>query len=713
MTVLLMALAADGAAAELCYPPLQPAPVRPAGEGQNIILNADLVESKENEWMRLEGKVEMHQAERRILADHLSYTQQQGGGSAEGNVLIEQPDLKVSGAVAVFDVKRDQAQISNASYQLFGRAGHGEAKVIEVDGRDKLELRNARYTTCELGKESWWMSARRIVLDKANNNGDAYGMTVRFKQVPIMYLPYVNFALGERKSGMLAPSYGNSDRRGKELMLPIYWNIAPNRDATITPHYMSKRGWQLQSEYRYLLANGQGKLNLDYLDDDAMTGEMRALAAIKHEGGVGKRWWGKLDAVSVSDPEYLRDMGGGALMSGSTSVLNRYLTLSRYGRNFGVKLTMQDFQPLMYSLGSAPNLYRREPQLLLSGEKALSERMNFALGTELVNFARNDGLTATRMDLNPALNYRVDAGWGYAEPRLAWRYTQYWLNGQAYDGKENALRSLPIVSLDSGIVAERSYLGSGLIHTIEPRFYYLYVPYRDQSGLVMDRAGRDILFDTAQAELNYEQQFNTNRFVGADRQGDANQFNWGVQSRLINSGNGQELITGALGQTVFLADTQVTLPGHAPITAGRSDIYGALGSSYRGWRVDATGQWREAEQKPTAAHLRVGYGEGTRMLRATMSYRDQLVKQGEVIGRWPLTERWRVMGHVIHSFLQNRTLQAAAGVEYDSCCWAFRFAGRRYVNGISGQESRMIGFELELKGLANVGSNMASFSTFN
>lgn len=713
MAVLLMLLATDVGAAELCYPPLLTIPPRPAGSGQDIVLNADVVESKENEWMRLEGKVEMYQGERRILADHLSYTQKEGGGSAEGNVLIEQPDLKVSGAVAVFDVSRDQAQITHAKYQMFGRPGHGEARVIEVDGREKLELRNARYTTCELGNEAWWMSARRIVLDKANNNGDAYGMTVRFKQVPIIYLPYVNFALGERKSGMLAPSYGNSDRRGKELVLPFYWNIAPNMDATITPHYMSKRGWQLQTEYRYLLASGQGKLNLDYLNEDAMTGETRALASLKHEGSVGKRWWGKMDAVSVTDQQYLRDMGGGTLMPTSTSVLNRYLTLSRYGRDFGIQLTMQDFQPLMNSLGSAPGLYRREPQLVLSGEKALTGRMNFALSSELVNFARNDGMSATRVDWNPSVNYRADAGWGYLEPRVAWRHTQYWLNGQPDSNRDNPVRSLPIISLDSGIVAERSYSQSGLLHTIEPRFYYLYVPYRNQTGRILDSSGRDILFDTAMAELNYEQQFNTNRFVGADRQGDANQFNWGVQSRLIRSENGQELITAALGQTVFLTNSKVTLPGQTPITAGRSDIYGALGSSYRGWRVDATGQWRESEQKPTAAHLRVGYSEGTRLLRATMSYRDQFVKQGELIGRWPVSDRWRVMGHVIHSFLQNRTLQAAAGLEYDSCCWAFRFAGRRYVNGISGQESRMIGFELELKGLANVGSNMASFSTFN
>lgn len=699
-------------AAEICYPPAQPASDRQPDDSQEIVLDADVVESRENEWIRLQGTVDMLQGDRRIRADNLQYSQMTGGGNAEGNVHISQPDLQISGSVAVFDMQGERAQINNADYLMLGRPGHGIAKQIRVEGRDRIEMHGARYTTCAPNKEVWWLSARRIVLDKANNNGEAYGTTIRFKQVPIIYLPYINFALGERKSGLLAPSYGNSDRRGFTFQIPIYWNAATNHDVTLTPYYMSKRGWMLQSEYRYLLPSGTGKLHIDYLSRDNETGEARGMSSLTHQGRLGKSWWAELDYKEVTDQYYVRDMGGLVIPS-STSIIDRHLMLSRYGRNFGIDLVWQGFQPLAYSVGRTTPLYYREPQIILRGEKALSGRVTTELATELVNFTGSNGLAATRLDMAPALSYRADAGWGFVEPKMAWRYTQYWLSGSNSPADQSPTRSLPIISLDTGVVTERSYSAGRWLHTIEPRLYYLYVPYRDQTGLIRDRSGNDVLFDTARAELNYEQQFNTNRYVGADRQGDANQFNWGVQSRLINGHSGQEVLTAALGQTVYLVETQVTLPGQSPVAAGRSDLFGSLAANYKAWRLDGTGQWREAENKPTAAHLRMTYREQERSLRASVSYREGLVKQGELIGRWPVSTNWKLMGHVIHSFLQSRTLQAAVGAEYSDCCWAARLAARRFVNGLTGQTSQTIGFELELKGLANFGSNMASFSSFN
>lgn len=708
--LLLATLSCSAQGAEVCYPPEKIPETTTVPEDKTIVLDADEVEAKENEWIHLHGTVNLTQGNRKIHSDELRYVQTTGEGSALGHVEIRQPGLEMEGSVANFDTLSERAQINAATYRMLGSPGHGGAEQIKVLSRDRIELRQAKYSTCPEGNETWWFKARHIILDKANNEGEAYGATLRFMGLPLGYLPYINFSLGARKTGILAPSYSTSDRRGVALSIPFYWNIAPNLDLTVTPHYMSKRGLQMQGEFRYLTQHHDGSVKVEYLNRDDLTGEPRGMLTLKQQGEFAGKWWSELDYKGVSDQLYVRDMGGG-ISSTSVSVLERRLEFSQYGEALGIRLGLQSFQPLGNSLAGKSPLYRRAPQLLVHNSTKLAAGLRADVDAEMVYFDRDSGVTATRLDARPQLRYRKESGWGFIEPRLAWRATQYLLNGQHPDDSGQPMRSLPIASLDSGVVIERSYRKGEWLHTVEPRLYYLYVPYRDQSGLIRAPDGSRVMFDSALAELSYEQQFNTNRYLGADLQGDANQMNWGIQTRLINTALGQERVTAAIGQTVYLSDAKVALPGQTPVKAGRSDLIGNFTGRYADWRLELNGQWRENQSTPSAGNMRLSFRKGQRNLLMALNYRENLVKQAEFSGGMPIGSHWKVMGHLIQSLTTNQILQQAVGFEYSDCCWAVRLAARRYTNGLSGYTSQTFGIQLEFKGLANVGAEMPELAS--
>jgi len=262
-------------------------------------------------------------------------------------------------------------------------------------------------------------------------------------------------------------------------------------------------------------------------------------------------------------------------------------------------------------------------------------------------------------------------------------------------------RTTPLYSIDSGIFLEReiSFGEHSFLQTLEPRIFYLRVPYRDQSNLP--------LFDTGLFDFSFAQLFRENRFTSVDRIGDANQLSAAVTSRLIDQTTGREWLSGSLGQIFYLEDQRVTLGG-PPIDSRTSD-YVAEASSHlsKRWSTTADLQWNTDIHKADKGDLLFRYNMDDRHLfNAGYRYtRDQLT-QTDLSFLWLLNPRWQLLGRWNYSQRDHRTLESLAGVQYESCCWVFRVTTRRYVSDVAGNSNHSIYFQLELKGLGNIGQSL-------
>lgn len=645
------------------------------------------------------GEVVVLQSGRRIEADQARYDQANDLLDLDGNVRLYTDDMALNGHRASFRPASDSGEIHDAQYHFRRHHAFGRADVIVMRDPEHTELTGATYTTCDPDKVDWLLKARRIALDESTNTGEARNLTVEFKGVPFLYLPYLNFPLQGRKTGLLPPTLGSSDKTGTDISLPWYWNIAPNYDATLTPRYMSARGIQWQGEFRYLHPDNRGQFDMEVLPgDDRYDDKDRSYTSYQHDGRFGAGWNYGIVYHGVSDVDYFNDLGNSQARA-STTHLERRIDLAYRGSGWDFLGRVQGYQTLS---GSAP--YQRLPQLRLNA--ATPDRRNslrYDLASELVHFAHDDTNrpTGSRLDLTPAISLPLEGAAWFLTPRLALRHTQYQLQNQP--GNEAPTRTIPIVSLDGGLFFERdlSLGGRPLLQTLEPRLYYLYVPYRAQDELPR--------FDTGAYDFTFAQLFRDNRFSGPDRQGDADQVTLALTSRLLDPYSGKERLRASLGQIHYFAERRVTLDGSAPLTRQSSDIVAELGVNPRhGLDFAATLRWNPQAERDEVLTGRARYApDRNHLLSFDYRYRrDQELRQTDIVAYWPLTPRWRVLGRWNYDLRLNRTLETVAGVAWEDCCWALNFAVRQRLDTVSIDSNHSVMLTLELKGLSSFGRRL-------
>ncbi|OGT19371.1 MAG: hypothetical protein A2V90_05640 [Gammaproteobacteria bacterium RBG_16_57_12] len=691
--------------AEECYVPLASPIVEQAADSEDITISADEGEIKNRSYFSLQGGVELIQSGRIIHADKVIYDRQTEQLTASGEVHFQELNFDLTGQSATIDMATDRGVLTDVDYRLFDRRARGQAAQVELEGKERIHLKGASYTTCPPGQDDWMLSTRDLVLDRARDVGTAKHIVLRAGGVPVLYLPYLNFPLGNRKTGILFPDYSHSDSTGSTIAVPFYWNIAPHRDATITPRFMARRGSELLGEFRYLNPASRGQLNLEYLEHDDVYQDRRGLYQLKHQGTLGRGWYTDVGLKRVSDNDYLRDLGSNLAVT-STSYLEQMGEIGYGSRTLGVKLRAQDFQLLDTSIDP----YRRLPQVLLrvSPQPAL-RGVHYDFAGEYVQFKRNQGLTGDRLDLYPALSYPLDGMSAYLHPRLGYRHTAYRLSDQASSSDDAPSRGLPVFSLDSGVFLERWFdtVQHPYLHSLEPRLYYLYVPYREQAGMIRDSNGNDAVFDTYVPDFSFEQMFRDNRFIGADRMGDANQATLALTSRLLDQQQGIEHVSVSIGRRYYLDDPRVSMPGSTD-PAAPADIMAMLQANFLGhWRFDSLGQWDRDEDNLRKGRLNLLYRrDNQHVARLSFNYVRDTLKQSDLALRWPLVHRWSLFGRWQYSFDLDRTLEGFGGLEYNSCCWMTRIASRHYVLDSQGTTDTTFLLQVELKGLANVGTQM-------
>jgi LPS-assembly protein len=670
-----------------------------AGKDGPLFLTADKIESTAPDVVEASGKVEARQNGMNFYANWLRYDTTLNSLDARGQVRVEESMLQVQGESLKLNLATYAGEMIKPVYQLPARQSRGAAERIDFIDRERFQMDDATYTTCPVDNDDWFLKVDSLDIDQGRNVGTARNASLRFLGVPILYTPWMDFALNdERKSGVLAPTFGTTERSGLDILVPYYLNLAPNYDATLYPRLLSKRGVQLGAEVRYLLPDLAGENRFEYLPDDNQAKRSRWSVALKNEYRISDRTQAGMNFNRVSDDDYFRDLSNLIATTSQTHVSQEaWLTTRR--EHWQAELRAQSFQTLQDSTAApVEEPYDRLPQARLGMAYTLPYGMEFRLDAEATHFAHSTKTEGTRALAYPTLRLPLTNSFGFLTPQIGWHSSYYALDSSAPE--ERISRNLPIFSLDSGVTFERPFEfgGDSFTQTLEPRAYYVYAPFRDQTDIP--------IFDTAQLDFSYAQMFTENQFIGGDRINDANQLTLAVTSRFVETDSGLERLQVTLGQRYYFSSQQVTLPGVAPRTTNATDLLAAVGGQItRDWRVDTA--WQLDTESGTTIRQNIGASyRPTPGRTLNLSYRfiDQTTEQVDFSGQWPLAPRWYGMFRYNYSMRDNKLVEGLAGLEYNGGCWAIRGVFQRLATK-EDQTTDALFFQLELNGMGRIGSN--------
>jgi len=669
--------------------------------------SADSVQTKDG-IVTLNGATEITYQNRKLTAENSRYNRDTGEVDIDGSLTYESDGVRLNSNDATFDLNQNIFATGPSDYELNlgSMRATGRASAMSRNAEGLFRLENATYSTCPPGDTSWYIKADSITLDPDAGIGTAKNIRLRFKGVPLLALPRFSFPISpQRKTGFLAPILASNDATGIELHVPWYWNIRPNLDATLTPRYMTRKGLQLQGELRYVNAQGNWQLDSEYLYDDkvALENRHRRFSRLRHQGEFLQNWTTALDASAVSDKDYFEDLGD-SLSIASITHLERRADLVYQDKFYRFMTRLQSYQTVDEAIEADERPYRRLPQFLFTADWP-----RFAWGGkpsvdgELVYFDRDSSITGSRFDIHPRISLPVNRDAWFFYPTLSARYTYYSLS-DTDEAPSEINRTLAAAAIDTGLFFDRPTDDDGSLQTLEPRLFFLSVPFREQ---------RDIpVFDSSELDFNISQLFRENRFSGADRVGDANQISAALTTRFIDGPTGREDLRASVGQIFYFDDRRVNLAGDAIDTGSTSDFVAELAAELDdNWLVRANIQFDPDNRNTVRSSALLSYQpDRNRILNLAHRNVDTgssaETEQLDFSFVWPIKDQWRVAGRWNYSLDSNRSIENMLGIEYESCCWAFRFATRRFVSDDGLDHDNSYYFQLVLKGLAPVGDNV-------
>jgi LPS-assembly protein len=708
------------------------------------------------------GDVVIRQGDRQFKADRVDVDSHKNL-KGQGGVDYTDPIVHILGAGGDYS-PTGGADFKSAQFELLQRPARGTAETMNLTPEGILNLKDVTFTTCPANDKSWMLSADDITLDTRAKVGEAHDAKIEFKGVPILYLPYLSFPLGdERKSGFLYPLLGENSRSGLVIGAPYYWNIAPNMDFTAEPIEYSRRNIDLGGDFRYLEPDSKGELLWHYLPDDTVFGGSRSDVRLRDQADLADNLRFSVDAENVSDSQYFQDFSQGPEGT-STAFVERRATLSYRDDNWRIDGEAQQYETIDNTLTIASRPYARTPSLTASGDYSWGPEgiLHYGLDSEITNFDRDISnipfcavpvnvvgnvspcVTGWRMGIAPKASLDFSGPGYFVRPSVSYSATQYELDHTLYNEDRSPSRNLPIASIDTGLQFERD-MGSSADRrlTLEPRMMYLYVPYRNQNDLPV--------FDTALPDLVPVELFRNNRYVGADRVSDADQVAMGITSRLLDGHDGRQFLALTIGQIYYFETPRVTLPYEVPQTGVRSDFVTQLAiNAFQNWNSNIGLQWDPESSQFERADVNIQYkpdtnqvinvayrfergtihpasqcniidADGTQNSALTSAQYSQAgicgFEQVEVSGAWPIAGHWNAFAREVYSLQDKQPLESFAGFEYGSCCWRVRFGARRYISRRpltpqsteAGPQDTAAWLQLELTGLASVGSASDTF----
>jgi LPS-assembly protein len=676
------------------------------GTGEAVFLRADRLEGTGQQWVEASGKAELRSRRKTVLADWLHYDIASDEVWAKGDVTVRSGIDWITGPEVKFNRATDIGFFTTPDFHVGENASRGSAKEILFKGPDRYELKDASYTTCVAGDDDWYLRSADVDLDRSRLVGIAHDATVYFKGEPILYAPFLDFPLSnDRKSGFLTSALGSSSSRGFEMSLPYYFNLAPNYDTTLTPRLMTRRGLQVGDQFRYLFPGIAGETNVEVLQD-RVTDTFRYLLAWQHNETFSflPGLSGYLNLEKVSDSSYFTDLSD-RLANTSQTNLPREGGFGYSNGPFSTLVRLQAFQTLQDPNNPITPPYWREPQVLVNLNPVDWGALEFAGNGEYVSFHQPTLVNGQRIMLYPTVSWSQRGNAWFVTAKTGLSMTHYDLSETTPEGS-HINRVLPITSLDTGLVFERDadYFGRSWTQTLEPRAYYVYIPYRLQSEIPN--------FDSADDDFNFSQLFTENRYLGNDRIGDTSQLTLAATTRLLDPVSGDERLRVAVGQRYYFEDQQVTL--NEPLrTQNTSDVLLTAESRLSDYWT-AAGLYQVNLAHPQTDELDFGIRwqpSAGKVINFSYDYIRQQqddnnlpLKQFDISGQWPIGN-WSLIGRWNYSLIEpKQTLQGVIGLEYNGGCWVFRVVAQRLVTATQTTSSSVY-VQLELNGLARIGTN--------
>jgi LPS-assembly protein len=705
---------------------LSATPVERANAATDV--SADTLDVKKDKQTIFSGNVELVHGDQWLNTDKVTFNHDSEQYVTEGQVRYQDRGVRFTAQSASGDQKADTLKLGQVHYQFNDELGNGVADTAVMKGEIGT-LTNATYSTCPPAQRQWEFSASRIAVNNETATGVAHNVTLRLGGIPVIWLPVISFPTdNKRRTGILSPTIGRDDRNGLDLKLPVYLNLAPNYDATITPRWLSKRGLMVEGEFRYLTPRSTGRFNgtflpNDQIHDDRVHGRDRSFLSWQNYTTIDRHWYTAANLNSVSDKFYLGDFGDSI---DSTSISLVESTLGAYGRGryWTASVSAESWQIASPLLADGDEPYRRLPRLQATAFKPISRWFEAGLNFEAVRFS-HDSLDAAnpanavrydggnRVDFQPYIRFPFGGNAWFVTPQLAWRYTSYSsLDGQPVElgAGTSATRSLPIVSLDAGAYFERDFgwHGKSYVQTLEPRLYYLRVPYRNQLELP--------IFDTRELTFGWTSLFRDNSFGGADRQSDANQLALALTTRILSAADGRERLSAGIGRINYFDPPRVKLLPGSPDPSDNGSAWVATVDLAVSdwWTLGLTQQWDPDHQRTDLSSVRsqLRLHNGT-IINTAYRYRRNTPNQADALEQTdlsfviPVNPNWNLYGRWNYSLHDNQTIEALGGFEWKSCCVAVRVLGRQYIRSFDSRQNLGLYLEIELNGLGSFGRDTA------
>lgn len=683
------------------------------------VIEGEQISGRPDRELRLQRQVEVTRGQTIINADQAYYDIVDDRVEAGGDVRVLRAGDRFNGNSLKLKLDTGIGYMDSIVYRLLKRNAQGHAERIDFESEDVTTISQGVYTTCNGPDPDWYLKASKLTLDDGAGIGRARNAVLIFKGVPVAGTPSISFPLTEGKqSGFLAPTFTTSTTTGLQLTTPYYWDIAPNRDLTLFPRYMSTRGLMLGADARYLEREYAGETRFEFMNDADYGNQPRYALSTRHNHNVAPGVGFALDYNSVSDNDYARHFPLSHVFDRpgvNRRLLPQTATLSYSpGGPWSGTLQLADFQVLQDPAALIGIPYARLPQANLNYSDFSDTGFSLAVGSQYTNFSHPTAVQGDRLVINPRVSYNYLRTPGYfLIPSVSAHATVYNLN-QLTPSAANTMtapnRVVPSMSLDSGLIFERnaSFFGRDTTQTLEPRAYYTYTPYVEQNGGLYPN------FDTTIADISYGMMFRENRFIGNDRIGDANQLTLAMTSRYLES-EGAERLRIAVAQRFNFEQQRVGLGNDLASSAGeKSDVLLlTTGRVNRETRLDANFQYNQ--ERGEINRMNVGvywqpeplklfnlqYRKDSRNLANIPNTKYELI---DVSGQWPIADRWYGVGRINYLIDENRIGQSLYGVEHQADCWIFRLVSQR-VPTATGVVNTTTFLQLEFNGLSSLGTN--------
>ncbi|MFM0692445.1 LPS-assembly protein LptD [Paraburkholderia graminis] len=700
-------------------PQLEDHVLQPGQKPATFVLG-DSTNGTTDQDMAVKGAAEVRRGTVVIKSDALHYDQDSDMADAYGQVHISNNGTTFAGPEAHMRVDSSEGFMTAPKYHFNVTGGSGSAERVDLLDNERSVFTKGTYTACACADNpAWYIKGSEFDFDTGADEGVAYNSVLFFQGVPVFASPWLSFPLtGERRSGILPPTFSLSSTNGFELSVPYYFNIAPNRDLTVTPRIISKRGVQLQSTFRYLSPTYSGSIAGEFLPNDRLTKTNRYALYIQHNQNFGNGFGGYIYYNKVSDNTYPEDLSSSSnqFMNGTQLLYQQEAGLTYNNGPWSVLAREQHWQTLTPSV--AP--YGREPQLNVKYAKYNVGGFDFGAEADYTNFriTTADLTQGQRVVFNPYISYSVVGPGYFVTPKVQWHFASYNLNNISNDvpagTPKNFTESIPTLTFDTGLIFDRSVrlFGEDYIQTLEPRLYYVYTPYRNQQSAP--------LFDTAESDFGLAEIFTPNTFVGNDRIADANRLTAALTTRFINPATGDERARFVIAQQYYFRDQRVTLtPTQTSTQATHSDlIVGASLKLGAGFASETAFQYNADNNQLVKTSVGFGFSPATgkvlnvayRYTRANTTLDNEPINQVLVSGQWPLAHRVFGVGRFNYDLGGHRIVDGLVGLQYDADCWTLGAGLQRYANGLntSGQHQSSTRFlaQLTFKGLSSVDNGL-------